>query len=127
MALQIVKPVDSIGIDAEYWKIIETNINYLTKNSHVTMAGYISEQTRLDGKNPATSVAFDWAGDEFPFGLDVLSEEGENAVKVAYKKIKESKMEVKEITPESTDEEGVVTPAVTEEVETNEWSEAVDC
>ena len=76
-----------------YWKIIETNINWLTKNSHCTLAGYVNQQARLDNKQPLESQSFDWSGDQFPFSLDVLNQEDENVIKVAYGKIKESKLD----------------------------------
>lgn len=133
------KEVDTSGYTAEYWKIIETNINYVDRVSHVTMGLYKDKQARQNGKNPVESASFDWLGDEFPFDIDILDEEGNNAVKIAYEKIKESKKETVVISPAIPaipavyDEEGnIVTeevpevPAVTEEREMNFFADAVD-
>ena len=108
MALQKLKddPYGNGGIN--YWKIVETNINWLDKFSHVTLAGYLSRDARLAEKRPFEIQSFNWSGDEFPFGLDILNQEDENIVHIAYNKIKESKL----------DEEGN---------ETNFFADAKDC
>jgi len=85
-------PYDGDAVSA-YWKIIETNINCVAKSSHVTIACWINKQARLDGKQPFTSQSFDWSGDDFPFSMELLDEEGNNAVKISYEKIKESKLD----------------------------------
>jgi hypothetical protein len=85
MALKIEKDTN-YGVSATYWKIIETNINYLSKNSRVVVAGYIDQKARDNGKEPLAGFGFDWNGEEFPFSVDALTEE--NPVKIAYEKIK---------------------------------------
>ena len=92
----------------EYWRVIETNINWQNKSSHVVIAGYINKKARTDNKQPIECVAFDWSGTEFPFELDVLNEENENTVAIAYKKIKESVVNDKK-------------------EETNWFADAIDC
>jgi hypothetical protein len=109
MALQLTTDSPYNGeIQDAYHRIIEININYSTRSSHVAMACYINRQARLDGKQPIKTQSFDWSGDEFPFDTVVLSEDGINAVSVAYEKIKVSKL----------DEEGN---------ETNVFVNATDC
>jgi hypothetical protein len=109
MALQltVASPYDG-DIDG-YWKIIETNINWLSRGSHVTIACYVNKQARIDGKQPILTRSFDWSGqDDFPFDLELLDQENENVIHMSYEKIKESKL----------DENGV---------ESNEFVNAVDC
>jgi hypothetical protein len=77
----------------EYFKIIETNINWLDKTCHITLAGYVNQKARDEGKQPIESESFNWANEEFPFDLEKLNLKDENTVKVAYEKIKESKIE----------------------------------
>lgn len=77
----------------KYWRIIETNIDWANRQSHITLAGYVDKQARMDGKQPLECVSFDWNGDDFPFSINVLDQEGENIVRVAYEKIKESKLD----------------------------------
>lgn len=109
MALKKSIKVNGWNITADYWKIVQVNIDYLNKQSHVVLALYLSQEDRTNGDKPLPeSRSFDWSGDEFPFDLAVLSEEGENSVKVAYEKIKESKLN-------------------DEDVETNFFADAEDC
>ncbi len=77
----------------KYWRIVETNINWAQKASHIVLAGYVSKDARLAEKQPLECISFDWSNEDFPFTLDILDQEGENVVKVAYEKIKESKLD----------------------------------
>lgn len=106
MSLQIKLPDKFGNGGVEYFKIVETNINWLTRSAHIVLAGWINEQARLDGKEPMDTKSFDLAGDEFPFDIEKLSEEGVNTLSVAYEVIKEPKIE--------------------EEKDTNVFSKAVD-
>lgn len=81
------------GTTCEYWKVIETNINWLNQSAHVSLAGFLDQAARQAGKQPLEAVSFDWSGEDFPFTLSVLDQENENTVKVAYEKIKESKLD----------------------------------
>jgi len=96
-------PYDGEAVEA-YWKIIETNINWLTKSSHVTISAWIDQEARENGKQPFTSRSFDWSGDEFDFDV-----EGK-LVSQAYIKIKAETVK---------DQEGNETPG--------EFANAVDC
>lgn len=93
MALQKFKE-DRFGNGGiNYWKIIETNINWLNKNSHICLAGYNSKISRENLKQPMDSVFFDWNNDDFPFDINILNQENENIIHIAYEKIKESKLD----------------------------------
>ena len=109
MALQI-ELLTKFGTPATYWKIVETNINWHEKRSHITLAGWIDKQARLDGHTPIDFRTFDWSGTEYPFETSVLDEEDKNALTVAYEKIKSLS---------TTDEEGNVT--------LGEFANAVNC
>lgn len=88
MALKKLIDIDNKGIQGSYHKIIETNINWLNRDSHVVIATYLDQQARSNGRSPLTSVGFDWSGAEFPFEIELLDEVGENVLHVAYEKIK---------------------------------------
>lgn len=107
MALQITLPDNYGNGGVSYWKIIESNINWLTKNSHIVMAGYVDKQARDDLRQPLDFRSYDWANDEFPFDVLALSEEGHNTLTIAYEKIKQPKL----------NDEGV---------DTNEFTNALD-
>lgn len=117
MALVKTKTLEN-GFEAEYWKVLETNINYLNKNSHVTIGLYKDKQARIDGKRPVETQSFDWAGDNFPFTVGAM--EQENVIAISYEKIKEPKLET------------VVIPGIDGEPDTEEqrdsnfFSDAVD-
>lgn len=97
-------------ITADYWKIIECNVNWLDTRSHVVMAGWVSDEARRGGKQPISQRNYDWSDGEFPFSFDELSKEGQNPVKIAYEKIK---------TLTNKDSEGNETPG--------EFNDAEDC
>jgi len=108
------------GINCPYWKIIDCNV----KTGFVAIAPYVNReaaQTRENMMDGRITINVD-------FPLDVQA-----PLAYAYSKIKESKKEVRVITEaieEVKDANGVVTqeavPAVTEEVETNWFADAVD-
>lgn len=77
----------------EYWKIVQTNINWLNNTSHVVLAGFLNQQTREDGKQPMQLENFDWSGDDFPFSIEEMNKLDNNVVKIAYEKIVESKLD----------------------------------
>ena len=63
----IVTPYDSIT--ADYWKIVATNINWLSKTAHVELAGWLTEEARRAGKSPIMSRTFEWHANNFPFNF----------------------------------------------------------
>lgn len=85
--MALIKTISTnFGIDSTYWKIVDLNINWLSKNSHVSMSGWSSKASRDAGDQPLTSRSFDWSSDEFPF----IDDEPQNERETAYLKIKES-------------------------------------
>lgn len=118
MALQ--KDKNFKGIVANYWKIIYSKYNAISKMTTVTMALYFSKETRdADITNRLEEKEFQFAG--------------ELTVEQCYGKITESVLGKRVITPAvfERDESGAVkipvveiTPAVTEDYETNEFFNA---
>jgi hypothetical protein len=111
----------SFGVEANYWKILRTNEAF-PGSTEVFLAGYANEQARRDGKQPFEIKTF-------------LVDTIDGKRKDYYVVLTASKKEIREITPaipaveEVKDEEGNVIveavaeiPAVTEEVETNEFA-----
>ena len=105
MALKITIPT-RYGIDATYFKVVDLNINWLTRQSHVTLCGWKDEEARRNNQQPLTERSFDWSGDDFPF----LDEEPQNEREIAYISIKNP-----------------VTTSETNEEIPSEFSQAVDC
>lgn len=83
LILSTPNPYDGVA-DNAYWKIIQLNINWLSKAAHIDLACWINEQARTEGKSPIKSVKFDWSGDDFPF----VDSEPQNEREQAYNKIK---------------------------------------
>lgn len=115
MALQ--KDKDFKGVVANYWKIISCKYNAISKYTTVTMALYFSKETRdADVANRLPD-----ADKDFQFV-------GELTVEQAYGKITESVLGKREITPavydDTTPTPTLITPAVTEDYETNEFFNA---
>ncbi len=115
MALQISIP-NNYGTNTTYWKIVDLNINWLTKSSHVTLCGWVDKDARLDGKQPTDQRTYDWSGDDFPFDIAVLDEEDVNGLKIAYEKIKS----LNNSTPN-------IEPGVPDTITPGEFNEAIDC
>jgi len=102
------------GIEAEYWKITNLQCLPLQNTTYIVLSLYKDKTAREESiGNELTSkvVTLD--------GVDYTRE-------TAYIKAKESKKVENIITPEVVDEDGITTPAVTEEVETNEFAGAID-
>ena len=69
MALQKTK-ITIFGAPVSYWKVVETNVNWLNALSHITVAGYISKEASDSRLAPIESVSFDLNGADFPFNVD---------------------------------------------------------
>jgi len=54
MALQIQKIFNN-GVSAEYWKVVKTNIDWLTQKANISVYCYIDKKTRDEGKEPICS------------------------------------------------------------------------
>lgn len=115
------------GATGQYWRPYQ--INWIDGVCHVNMVCYVDKATRLAD---ATAIL---ETDNFSFdtGFGAAAMDLKNPIKIAYEKIKASKMEKKIITPaveEVKDAEGkVVTPAVSEVsemVESNFFADATD-
>jgi hypothetical protein len=83
MALKLTKTFPQ-GYQGGYWKLIQTNVDWLNRTSHVDLALYLDKATRdsKPGQGVMFCQGFDWSGDDFPFvdGVDLRGS--------AYKKIK---------------------------------------
>jgi hypothetical protein len=78
------------GAVAEYWRVIEVNLNYFAGVGAVALAGYIDKAKRDAGKRPIDAKQFPIQGaDFFLFSVGELDKDKVNPVAVAYKFIKE--------------------------------------
>jgi len=69
MALVLAKATN-YGVDAAYWKVAVTNINWHSRAAHVDLLGFVSEDARRTEKNPIAVCSYDWSGEGFPFDLE---------------------------------------------------------
>ena len=117
----------SNGASGDYWRPYQ--INWIDGVCHIAMACYVNKVTRK--ADPLAILATENL--TYDSGFDAAAMDLKNPIKIAYEKIKASKLEKKVITPaveEVKDAQGnVVTPAVpevSEMVETNWFINAVD-
>jgi hypothetical protein len=117
MALQLEQNYK--GIQANYWKIIYLKYNAISGITTATLALFFSQETRQE------DIANRLEEKEFQF-------KGNFNIEQSYLKIKESVKALREITPAVTtgsvvtNDFVIVTPAVTEEYETNPFVNALD-
>lgn len=111
MALQLSRA--SKGVQANYWKITHSSYSVFGNQTSLTLALYISKETRDAGLNNFLETE--------TFQFDGFLTQAE-----MYAKIKESKIGKREITPAVYEETTLITPAVTEEYETNVFVSAID-
>ena len=77
----ILKPINTeYGVQATYWNIGAISKDYFLKSIEVTMYGFSSYESRLDGAKPLSMGKIVLSGDDY---LDTLERPD------AYKKIKE--------------------------------------
>lgn len=110
------------GVVGEYWRVHQINI--IDGVCHVGLACYLNKAARTAGKDIMDMQTF-----TYPVGFAAQDMDIKNPIKIAYEKIKESRMEKAIITPavsEVKDISGaVVTPAVVEVSEMREMNEFV--
>lgn len=70
------------GVDAEYWKITNVKIDWLTRDSSFLLKGYSSKEARDNMSLELDSYVFKFSRDKFDF------EYTDNVVEKVYVKIK---------------------------------------
>lgn len=85
MALQK-NTLTQYGVDANYWKLAQVNIDCVGLTAHVELSLYVSRDARIAGNQVISSVAFDWSGENFPFTKDAMA--AGSVYVAAYDKIK---------------------------------------
>ncbi len=66
--MALLKEIKTVyGVSASYWRIVETNINWLSRCAHVTIAGYVDGEARNTGNQPLMLMHFDFFDYNFPF------------------------------------------------------------
>jgi len=88
--MALVKTIEGeTGASAQYWKVIEVNLNYFANVGAVALAGYVSKAARQAGKRPLDARQFPIQGDAMAaFQAAALEGDGKNPVKAAYAFIK---------------------------------------
>jgi hypothetical protein len=88
--MALVKQIEGeTGAAAEYWRVIEVNLNYFAGVGAIALAGYISKNARNNGKRPLDAKQFPLQGVSFDAFQDAqLQADGKTPVKQAYLFIK---------------------------------------
>lgn len=89
--MALIKEIEGeTGASAQYWRVIEVNLNYFANVGAIALAGYVSKAARNAGKRPLDAKQFPLQGEAFNAFLDAqLQAAGETPVKKAYKFVKE--------------------------------------
>lgn len=75
------------GVFAEYWRITNVDVDFLSNTTRLVLSGYKDLQARIDGKCPVMTKLFVWRGSSNPITRDALLD-GTIFTKV-YDKLKE--------------------------------------
>jgi hypothetical protein len=114
----------SNGVTVNYW-VADCKPSKHDNKTVVMLLGYLdkeSAQRDETGKRNYQPL------DIRQFGLldGIYSTGTEDQATIVYNFVKESQKESKVVSPEITADDGTITPAVTEEIEVNEFVDAVD-
>ena len=55
------------GANAVYWKITATFVNWLDRQCHITLHGWVDEEARRAGLTAIDRREFAWYAEQFPF------------------------------------------------------------
>lgn len=88
--MALIKSIEGeTGVSAEYWRVIEVNLNYFAGVGAVALVGYVSKATRNAGKRPLDAKQFPIQGPAFEaFSPAAMDAAGRNHVKAAYEHVK---------------------------------------
>jgi hypothetical protein len=86
---------DNTGVYAEYWKVSEINSNWITNKIEIILVGYLSEEARINEKNPLLKrVVYATGSDAIAyFSAIVMQPEGIDIIHEAYMYVKASSLE----------------------------------
>jgi hypothetical protein len=89
MALQQIIQHDT-GAYSQYWRVVETNLNYDSMEGKIVLYGYVTQAAREAGKNKLDSRTFSVGSEDFNvyFVPSVIDPEEINQVKNSYLYIK---------------------------------------
>jgi len=89
MALQQIIQHET-GTYSQYWRIVETNLNYETKMAEIKLFGYVSEEARQSGKTRLDTRSFIVSDLDFSnyFAPVSIDPQNINQVKNAYLYVK---------------------------------------
>lgn len=93
MALLTKGHINQFGVDENYWRIINININLQYNYCDITVAGYATQEARDNGSEPMNikKVRAKWSEDEFEafFAPKTVSRAAnQNIYNIAYEYIK---------------------------------------
>ncbi len=77
------------GAVADYWRVVEVNLNWFSASGQITIVGYLKKEARQAGKRPLDARQFPIEGPAFAaFAPEVLDEQGANPLASAYRHVK---------------------------------------
>lgn len=88
--MALIKDIEGeTGASAQYWRVIECNMNYFANVGAIALAGYVSKNARQNGKRPLDARQYPLQGTAFDAFQDAaLQASGKTPVKQAYLFIK---------------------------------------
>jgi len=93
MALLKTKIIER-GEQVTYWRWIQQNRSDINKDCHYVLGGWKDKAERdTYPHQPRIQQSFNFNGEEYPFSIEALSEDGKNDCCIAYEKVKESKLD----------------------------------
>ncbi|MEW6732058.1 MAG: hypothetical protein AB1489_12090 [Acidobacteriota bacterium] len=86
MGFEKFMPLGNTGLGGNYWKILDTNINWHTKYASITIGCFKDKATADAGGDYITLKGRNWIGTDFPFTATLLSTKEPRAI--VYEKLK---------------------------------------
>lgn len=77
------------GVDATYWRLAQSNIDWATKTLYLCLVGYISKEARDANSIPITQETIIFKDEEFP----LLAVNGGDIRSILYNSVKVSKLD----------------------------------
>lgn len=85
MALLKEIQVNNTGVIAEYWRLCGVQLDFITGQAIIDVAGYLNEEARNTGKAPITKRQIRWSGSENPITIPAIM--AGTAFSLAYTKL----------------------------------------
>ena len=72
MALSKEIPVGTTGVSASYWRLIGVNLDFVSGEARVTVAGYLNQANAGPGATPLVKKTVVWTGPSNPITIPAI-------------------------------------------------------